>query len=49
MSNFFSGGGYRAMVACSGYLHGFCDTGILDCVLYMAGKFVRCVFYKLKS
>ncbi|CEG75570.1 hypothetical protein RMATCC62417_10591 [Rhizopus microsporus] len=32
-----SGGGYRAMVACSGYLHGFCDTGILDCVLYMAG------------
>ncbi|CEG69427.1 hypothetical protein RMATCC62417_05504 [Rhizopus microsporus] len=32
-----SGGGYRAMVACSGYLHGFCDTGILDCALYMAG------------
>ncbi|KAL7334172.1 hypothetical protein PS15p_202979 [Mucor circinelloides] len=25
------------MVACSGYLHALNDTGILDCVLYMAG------------
>ncbi|OAD02793.1 hypothetical protein MUCCIDRAFT_37692 [Mucor lusitanicus CBS 277.49] len=32
-----SGGGYRAMVACSGYLHALNETGILDCVLYMAG------------
>ncbi|CAO3686102.1 unnamed protein product [Rhizopus stolonifer] len=32
-----SGGGYRAMVACSGYLHAFSDTGLLDCVSYMAG------------
>ncbi|KAG1459738.1 hypothetical protein G6F46_007140 [Rhizopus delemar] len=32
-----SGGGYRAMVACSGYLHAFNDTGLLDCALYMAG------------
>ena len=33
-----SGGGYRAMVGCSGYLHALQETGILDCVLYMAGK-----------
>lgn len=26
------------MVACSGYLHAFNDTGLLDCALYMAGK-----------
>lgn len=26
------------MVGCSGYLHGLSETGILDCVLYMAGK-----------
>ncbi|KAI8644052.1 acyl transferase/acyl hydrolase/lysophospholipase, partial [Parasitella parasitica] len=32
-----SGGGYRAMVGCSGYLHALNETGILDCVLYMAG------------
>ncbi|KAI7898671.1 acyl transferase/acyl hydrolase/lysophospholipase [Cokeromyces recurvatus] len=32
-----SGGGYRAMVSCSGYLHAMYETGILDCVLYMAG------------
>ncbi|KAL9552456.1 hypothetical protein MBANPS3_003755 [Mucor bainieri] len=32
-----SGGGYRAMVACSGYLHALNETGILDCVMYMAG------------
>ncbi|KAG2204450.1 hypothetical protein INT47_005241 [Mucor saturninus] len=32
-----SGGGYRAMVGCSGYLHAMNETGILDCVLYMAG------------
>lgn len=32
-----SGGGYRAMVGCSGYLHAMIETGILDCVLYMAG------------
>ncbi|KAI9276546.1 acyl transferase/acyl hydrolase/lysophospholipase [Sporodiniella umbellata] len=32
-----SGGGYRAMIACSGYLEGFSDTGLLDCVSYMAG------------
>ncbi|KAI9481693.1 MAG: acyl transferase/acyl hydrolase/lysophospholipase [Benjaminiella poitrasii] len=32
-----SGGGYRAMVSCSGYLHAMNETGILDCVLYMAG------------
>jgi hypothetical protein len=34
---FFSGGGYGAMVGCSGYLQGFQETGILDCVMYMAG------------
>ncbi|CAO3617653.1 unnamed protein product [Mucor hiemalis] len=32
-----SGGGYRAMVGCSGYLHAMQETGIFDCVLYMAG------------
>lgn len=32
-----SGGGYRAMIGCSGYLHALNETGILDCVLYMAG------------
>ncbi|GAA5799245.1 hypothetical protein HPULCUR_004655 [Helicostylum pulchrum] len=32
-----SGGGYRAMVSCSGYLNAMSETGILDCVLYMAG------------
>ncbi|KAI9339239.1 acyl transferase/acyl hydrolase/lysophospholipase [Pilaira anomala] len=32
-----SGGGYRAMVSCSGYLNAMNETGILDCVLYMAG------------
>lgn len=40
MSHFlFSGGGYRAMVGCSGYLHAMSETGIMDCVLYMAGKY----------
>jgi phospholipase A2 len=33
----YSGGGYRAMVGCSGYLHALQETGILDCVMYMAG------------
>ncbi|GAA5807883.1 hypothetical protein MFLAVUS_001263 [Mucor flavus] len=32
-----SGGGYRAMVSCSGYLKAMSEAGILDCVLYMAG------------
>ncbi|KAI8878564.1 FabD/lysophospholipase-like protein [Backusella circina FSU 941] len=32
-----SGGGYRAMVGCSGFLHGMNEVGILDCTTYMAG------------
>ncbi|KAI8379657.1 acyl transferase/acyl hydrolase/lysophospholipase [Radiomyces spectabilis] len=32
-----SGGGYRAMVASSGYLKAMKDEGLLDCVMYMAG------------
>lgn len=43
----YSGGGYRAMVGCSGYLHGMNETGILDCVLYMAGKWS--VFINIQS
>ncbi|KAI8081796.1 acyl transferase/acyl hydrolase/lysophospholipase, partial [Gilbertella persicaria] len=32
-----SGGGYRAMVSCSGYLRAMAETGILDSVLYFCG------------
>ncbi|KAI8347618.1 acyl transferase/acyl hydrolase/lysophospholipase [Choanephora cucurbitarum] len=32
-----SGGGYRAMISCSGYLHAMYETGLLDTVLYFSG------------
>ncbi|KAI9030730.1 acyl transferase/acyl hydrolase/lysophospholipase [Phycomyces nitens] len=37
-----SGGGYRAMAGCTGYLRGMRDTGVLDCVMYMAGVSGSC-------
>ncbi|KAL0096298.1 acyl transferase/acyl hydrolase/lysophospholipase [Phycomyces blakesleeanus] len=37
-----SGGGYRAMAGCAGYLKGMRDTGVLDCVMYMAGVSGSC-------
>ncbi|KAF7724212.1 hypothetical protein EC973_001231 [Apophysomyces ossiformis] len=33
-----SGGGYRAMIGSSGYLKAMKETGVLDCVTYLAGK-----------
>lgn len=35
-----SGGGYRAMVASTGYMKAMQETGALDCVTYTAGMWM---------
>ncbi|KAI9316508.1 acyl transferase/acyl hydrolase/lysophospholipase [Dichotomocladium elegans] len=37
-----SGGGYRAMVGCAGYMKAMNDTGVLDLVTYLAGVSGSC-------
>ncbi|KAI8374151.1 acyl transferase/acyl hydrolase/lysophospholipase [Radiomyces spectabilis] len=37
-----SGGGYRAMVGCAGYLKAMKETGLLDCLMYMSGVSGSC-------
>lgn len=34
----FSGGGYRAMIGCAGYLKAIESSGVMDTVTYIACK-----------